>query len=85
MDTKRLTIGISVLIVVVGFLLLGLTQGGLFNKIVPWSESPGLRKTVYHAEAAYIDLSRGGPMTGLILIGLGGAGVIYGYARKEWP
>ena len=35
MDVKRLILGVSGLVLLFGFLLLGLTSGGVFNKIVP--------------------------------------------------
>jgi hypothetical protein len=86
MDVKRLMVGVSALVLLIGFLLFGFTAGGVFNKIVPTSwkypNSP-LSGTVHHLEGAYMDLARPGPATGLILIGVGAVGLIYVYASKS--
>jgi hypothetical protein len=86
MDVKRLMLGVSALVMLIGFLLFGFAKGGVFNKIVPtswkYSQNP-LSGTVYHPEGAYIDLTRAGPTTGLILIGVGAIRLIYGYASKS--
>jgi len=83
MDVKRLMLGVSALVLLIGFLLLGFTAGGVFNKIVPTSWKPYPSNLVYHPERAYIDLAQPGPTIGLILIGVGAIGLIYVYASKS--
>ncbi len=93
-DTRKLVMGLSLGLVVAGVLLLSFGDGGVFNRVVPtWSplyltsseeqHSPSA-ETVYHPEGAYIDLTQPGSLWGLILLGLGGMGLVCGYARKEW-
>jgi len=84
MDVKRLILGVSGLVLLFGFLLLGLTPGGVFNKIVP-SEYMGPYSSIikYYPERAHIDLAQPGPTIGLILIGAGAVGLIYVYASKS--
>jgi hypothetical protein len=83
MDVKRLIQGVSGLVLLFGFLLLGLTSGGVFNKIVPSEYMEGIRSIRYYPERAYIDLAQPGPTIGLILIGAGAVGLIYVYASKS--
>ena len=84
MDAKKLILGVSVLLVVVGFLLLGLSHGGLFNKVIPYTFRDYPRPPIYHPEGAYVDLSQTGPLIGLVCVVVGGVGAIYAFARKEW-
>ena len=86
MDVKRLMVGVSALVLLIGFLLFGFAAGGVFNKMVPtsWKNPTNpLSDTVYHPEGAYIDLAQPGPTIGLILIGVGAVGLIYVYASKS--
>jgi len=92
MNAKKLIAGIGAVMMLIGFLLLGFAEGGVFNKIIPFSGGTSMMiggriygggRRVYHPERAYIDLAKPGPTSGLILIGGGGVGLIFAYASKS--
>jgi len=86
MDQIKVLTGVSILLIVVGLLLLGLSHGGAFNPVIPTSPKyPHIyppREWGYHPERAYIDLTKEGPLAGIGAIILGGIGLVYVYAKR---
>jgi hypothetical protein len=84
-DRQRLLIGGSLVLMLLGAVLLCFTHGGVFNPVVPYSyRVPGnpLSQITYHRDAAQIDLTKEGPLVGVLALLLGAGGVVYGYASR---
>jgi hypothetical protein len=85
MDPRRMLIGGSLILMLLGAVLLCFTHGGVFNPVVPFSyQVPGNPRTqiIYHRDAARIDLTETGPFAGTVVLLFGAVGVVYGYARR---
>jgi hypothetical protein len=73
------------MVLVFGLILLGFTEGGIFNPVIPTQYArPGFPSagTIKDPQAAYHDLSQSGPLTGILLLAIGAIGLIYGWAAK---
>jgi hypothetical protein len=83
MDTRRLVLGLSVLLVVVGALLACFTPGGIFNRgVVTQSvDFPFVGSMTVRAEG----VSSPWPIVGYVLMGLGGLGLVVAFAMKSPP
>jgi hypothetical protein len=79
-DLKRLIAGLSALVVVAGLLIFTLTHGGPLNR---WPR--GARMGDYLVEQYGIDLPLAGPRVGMVLLGIGGAGLVLALCWRRGP
>jgi hypothetical protein len=85
MDRRRLIIGGSLIVLVFGLILIGFTEGGIFNPVIPYRTEVPVPGAIgrYRPDLAYRDLTREGPAVGLVLLAVGAGGLIYGWAVKS--
>jgi hypothetical protein len=84
-DRQRLVVGTSLVVVLLGALLLCFTEGGVFNPVIPWKSAqpwPYGGAGAYRPDLTYIDLTRSGPLAGLLAVLTGAGGLVYAYARR---
>jgi hypothetical protein len=83
MDQRRLMLGGALICVVFGLILLCFTHGGIFNPVIPYTH-PMYGPLKYHPERAYRDLTKDGPLIGLLILGIGAGLGVYAWAQV-WP
>jgi len=78
MDKRRLIFGLAVLLLIAGAALACFAPGGLFNRAKLTSVD-----TPFGSFSKSEAVSSSGPVIGYVLLGLGGVGVVVGFALKS--
>jgi hypothetical protein len=77
MDKRRLIFGLAALLLIAGAALACFAPGGLFNRVNVTSVD-----TPFGSFSKTEVLSSSGPVIGYVLLGLGGVGIVVGFALK---